>query len=162
MSLIAQFCSEQGARLGACEDCGLVMTFCMDFAHSSQRKSAWRRRRTMSHTDTSSGIQTVTGDTFSLVVLMGAGPIAVEFMSYGCSHCRAIEPALQQVAVILKSREKIVRVNTATEQGLAEQYQIRGTPTLVMFLDGTIVGRIEGPNPDVSSVLSAIRQPYEN
>jgi len=83
-------------------------------------------------------------------------------MSYGCSHCRALEPALQQIAEMLKSKEKIVRVNTATEQGLAEQYQIRGTPTLIMFLDGTIVGRVEGPSPDESSLLAAIRQPYEN
>jgi thioredoxin 1 len=107
-------------------------------------------------------IQTVTGTTFSSVVLEGHGPIVVEFMSYGCSHCRAIEPILEQVAQMLESKEKIVRVNSAVEQGLAEQYEIRGTPTLIMFLDGAIVGRVEGPSPDLSSVLTAIRQPYEN
>ena len=31
-------------------------------------------------------IQTVTGDEFNAVVLEAAGPIAVEFMSYGCPH----------------------------------------------------------------------------
>ena len=107
-------------------------------------------------------IQTVTNSTFVPLVLEGEGPVVVEFMSYGCSHCRAIEPVLQQVAEMVKADEKIVRVNTATEQGLAEQYEIRGTPTLIMFLDGKMVGRIEGPNPDVPSVLMAIRQPYEN
>jgi len=107
-------------------------------------------------------IQTVTNSTFVPLVLEGEGPVVVEFMSYGCSHCRAIEPVLQRVAEMVKADEKIVRVNTATEQGLAEQYEIRGTPTLIMFLDGKMVGRIEGPNPDVPSVLMAIRQPYEN
>ena len=82
-------------------------------------------------------------------------------MSYGCSHCRAIEPILQHVAEMVKGKEKIVRVNTATEQELAERYEVRGTPTLIMFLDGKMVGRVEGPNPDVPSVLTAIRQPYE-
>jgi len=130
--------------------------------HIAQRRYTQRRRGFMSRSDASSEIQTVTSGTFRPVVLMGSGPIAVEFMSYGCSHCRALEPALQQIAEMLKSKEKIVRVNTATEQGLAEQYQIRGTPTLIMFLDGTIVGRVEGPSPDESSLLAAIRQPYEN
>jgi len=114
----------------------------------------------MSEHEVSVGIHTVTSSTFTPEVLEGKGPIVVEFMSYGCSHCRAMEPVLQQVAEMLNSEEKIFRVNTATEQGLAEQYEIRGTPTLIMFLDGKSVGRVEGPSPDVSSVLTAIRQTY--
>jgi len=116
----------------------------------------------MPENEASSAIQTVTSVNLGPLVLEGVGPIVVEFMSYGCSHCRAIEPVLQQIAQMLESKEKIVRVNTAIDQGLAEQYEIRGTPTLIMFLDGAVVGRVEGPSPDISSVLAAIRQPYED
>ena len=97
-------------------------------------------------------IRTVTGGTFNSLVLEGEGPIVVEFMSYGCAHCRAIEPVLQQVAEMVKSTEKIFRVNVAVEQELADSYQIRGTPTFIMFLNGREVGRVEGPHPTVSSV----------
>ena len=41
----------------------------------------------------SNKIQTVTSRTFSRLVLEAEGPIAVEFMSYGCVHCRAMEPS---------------------------------------------------------------------
>ena len=107
-------------------------------------------------------IQTVTSSTFTRLVLEAKGPIAVEFMSYGCVHCRAIEPVLEQVAEMLQRQEKIFRVNIAAERELADSYQIQGTPTLIMFLDQNEVGRIEGPSPTVSSVLTAVTQPFES
>jgi thioredoxin 1 len=107
-------------------------------------------------------IQTVTSGMFTRLVLEAEGPIVVEFMSYGCAHCRAIEPVLEEVAEMLKTQEKIFRVNIAVEPELAGSYQIQGTPSLIMFLDGNEVGRIEGPSPTVSSVLAAVTQPFES
>jgi thioredoxin 1 len=106
-------------------------------------------------------IRTVTSSTFDLLVLQGVGPIAVEFMSYGCGHCRLIEPVLQQVAEMVGPKEKVFRVNIAVEPALAATYAIQGTPTLVMFLDGKEAGRVAGPRPNISSVLTAVTQPFE-
>jgi thioredoxin 1 len=107
------------------------------------------------------GIRTVTSSTFKPLVLEGEGPIAVEFMSYGCAHCRAIEPALQHVAELLKAKEKIFKVNIAAEPTLAEYFQVSGTPTFVMFLNGQEAGRAAGPQPSVSSVLAVVTEPFE-
>ena len=107
-------------------------------------------------------IQTTTSGSFSSQVLEGRGPIAVEFMSYGCGHCRIIEPVLQQAAELVEPREKLFRVNIGVERELSERYEIQGTPTLIMFLDGNVVGRVEGPSPVLSSVLTDITQPYES
>jgi len=106
-------------------------------------------------------IRTVTADTFDRLVLKGEGPIVVEFMSYGCAHCGVIEPDLQQVAERVESTEKIFRVNIAVDRDLADLYAIQGTPTLIMFLNGAVVGRDEGPSPEVSNILAVIKQPYE-
>jgi thioredoxin 1 len=107
-------------------------------------------------------IPTLTGSTFKSSVLDARGRIAVEFMSYGCSHCRAIEPVLQEVAALVQTNEKLFRVNVAAETDLAGRYAIGGTPTLIMFLDGKEVGRVEGPQPTVASVVSAVTQPFES
>jgi thioredoxin 1 len=107
-------------------------------------------------------IQTATGSTFAALVLAGKGPIAVEFMSYGCAHCRALEPILQQVAIRVEAKETIFRVNIAVDQGLADSYGINGTPTLIMFLNGQEVRRVDGPHPTVESVLAAVTQPFES
>ena len=112
--------------------------------------------------DSTDRIQTVTTDSFNSEVLEAKGPIAVEFMSYGCAHCRTLETVLQRVAETMEATEKIFRVNIAVEPELASNYEIQGTPTLVMFLNGRQVGRIEGPSPTVSSVLTAVTQPFQS
>jgi len=106
------------------------------------------------------GIETLTAGTFGALVLEGDGPIVVEFMSYGCEHCRVLEPILQRVAKTVKTKEKIFRVNIAVEQQLAASYSIEGTPTLLMFLDGKEVGRTEGPRPTEARLLTAITAPF--
>jgi len=119
-------------------------------------------RTTPRRRGSSDSIGTVTGSTFSSLILQAEGPIAVEFMSYGCAHCRALEPVLETVAEAVKSNEKIFRVNTAVENELSDSYEILGTPTLIMFLNGKEVGRVEGPHPSVSSVMTAVTQPFES
>ena len=119
-------------------------------------------RTTPRRRGSSDSIGTVTSSTFSSLVLEAEGPIAVEFMSYGCAHCRALEPVIEKVAETVKSKEKIFRVNTAVEEELSDSYEILGTPTLIMFLDGKEVGRVEGPHPTVSSVMTAVTQPFQS
>ena len=119
-------------------------------------------QRTSEGALSSAKIRTITSATFNQWVLEGSGPIVVEFMSYGCVHCRAMEPILQRVAEMLKSKEEIFRVNTAVEQELSDSYQVQGTPTLIMFLQGKEVGRFEGPPPTVENVLAAVTQPFES
>jgi thioredoxin 1 len=109
---------------------------------------------------TRDAIRTVDRATFAALVLNGEGPIAVEFMSYGCSHCGVIEPVLQSVAKMSEEKGKIFRVNIAVDEELSESYGIRATPTLVMFLGGAEVGRIEGPTPTVPAVLTALTAPF--
>ena len=105
-------------------------------------------------------IRTVTSETFDPLVLRGTGPIVVEFMSYGCAHCRVIEPILQEVAALVKREETAFRVNIAVEPELAAAYEIQGTPTLIMFLNGRVIGRAEGPRPTVANLLTIVTQPF--
>ena len=106
-------------------------------------------------------LRMLTSASFDQLVLRGEGPIVVEFMSYGCAHCRAIEPILRRVAAMVEGKEQVFQVNVAVDEGLAQDFAIAGTPTLVMFLNGQEAGRVEGAPPNVSSVLRSITQPFE-
>lgn len=105
-------------------------------------------------------IQVVDSVSFMPMVLQVDGRIAVEFMSYGCGYCRAIEPALEQVSQMIWPDEKIFRVDITANPDLASEYNIGGTPTFVMFLNGEEVGRSEGPDPDLASVRNAVTGPF--
>jgi thioredoxin 1 len=105
-------------------------------------------------------ISVVDSGSFGPMVLQARGRIAVEFMSYGCGHCRAIEPVLQRVAEMIEPDETIFRVDVTADPDLASRYEISGTPTFVMFLNGEEVARSEGPNPDFESVLDAVTGPF--
>jgi len=106
-------------------------------------------------------IETIVTDEFDSRVLQAAGPIVVEFMSHGCSHCQELEPVLQKVAKTLDSKERFVRVDVETNRELAESHQIQGTPTLILFLNGKQVGRVDGPQPNIESLLTAVTKPFE-
>jgi len=105
-------------------------------------------------------IKTVTSSTFRSEVLAARGPVVVEFMSYGCAHCGVMEPILQKVATQLKATETIVRVNVGVDADLAQSYKVEGTPTMLMFLDGQEVGRVEGPAPAEASLMAAVTLPF--
>ncbi len=61
---------------------------------------------------------------------------------------------------MLKTKARCFRVNVALEHTLANDYQVTGTPTIVMFSDGKEVGRVEGPDPSIATLLASIRQPF--
>jgi thioredoxin-like negative regulator of GroEL len=105
-------------------------------------------------------VQQADAGNFDDLVLQAPGPVVVEFMSYSCAHCGAMEPVLQQVAQVLQSRQLFVRVNVALEVELAARYRIEGTPTIVLFQGGHEVGRIEGPLPSVPELLAAVTRPF--
>jgi thioredoxin 1 len=105
-------------------------------------------------------IATIGAEDFEDRALGGAGAIVVEFMSYGCAHCRTLEPIVQQVAARLASDVTFFRVNIGTDAALATAYAIRGTPTLLMLRAGREVGRIEGPPPSVSGIVQSVTETF--
>jgi thioredoxin 1 len=109
---------------------------------------------------TSTEILTVDLAKFKNLVLDATGKTVVEFMSYGCSHCRVIEPIVQEVARTLGATVKFYRVDVAVDAELEERYGVEGTPTFVMFENGSEVGRAEGPPPTVLGLTAAVTESF--
>ena len=89
----------------------------------------------------------ITDATFERQVLQAEKLIVVDFWAPWCAPCRAITPALAELAEAYADEVIIAKVDVDENPQSAARYNIMGMPTLVAFRDGQTVGRIEGARP---------------
>ncbi len=71
------------------------------------------------------------------------GTVLVDFYADWCGPCRAMSPALSEMAAELKDRLTVLKVNVDNHPELAQEYRVSSIPYLVLFRDGKVVdGRV--------------------
>ena len=70
--------------------------------------------------------------------------VIVDFYSDSCIPCKMILPILTETEAELRGRLRVYKANTAYEQELCHKYEIKSTPTLLIFRDGKEQGRMTG------------------
>ena len=89
-------------------------------------------------------IDSVDSGNFTEKVLQAKKPVLVDFWAEWCGPCKALAPVLEEISGEFAQRAEVVKVNVDDNGELAQQYGIRGIPTLIFFKDGqaqkTLVG----------------------
>jgi thioredoxin-like negative regulator of GroEL len=86
----------------------------------------------------------IADETFEQMVLAQEIPSVVEFYSTRCSHCHVMTGLLNEIGPDYAGRLNIFKIKTDENPQIAVQYQIQGTPTLIIFKKHRPVGRIVG------------------
>jgi thioredoxin 1 len=98
------------------------------------------------------GIQTVTEQSFDAEVKQSNIPVLVDFSAVWCGPCKALEPAVKEVAGEYSGRLKVVKVDIDDSPGIATKYGIRGVPTVIVVKGGQEVARQVGLVPKTKLV----------
>lgn len=84
---------------------------------------------------------------FKQEVLESDKPVLVDFWSPRCGPCEVMGPIIKKLAEEFEGKAKIGRLNVLKNSKVAQRYQIRGVPTLIIFKNGQPKERATGLRP---------------
>jgi thioredoxin 1 len=77
-------------------------------------------------------------------IINSTNPVLVDFFATWCGPCQMLAPVLKQVKDNLGERITIIKIDVDKNQELAQKYQVRGVPTMVLFQEGKQLWRQSG------------------
>ena len=73
---------------------------------------------------------------FDKDVLKSTEPVLVDFFAEWCGPCKAMAPALEQVAAEMKGKVKVAKLDVDQNPQVTQKYTIQAMPTLMIFKGG--------------------------
>src|SRR5438067_530556 len=82
-------------------------------------------------------------ETFSKI-LNGDTPVLVDFHAEWCGPCKMMAPELKRFADMYKDKVRVLKVDIDKNPAVAQQLNIQGVPTLILYKKGKMLWRQSG------------------
>ena len=81
---------------------------------------------------------------FQNEVLDSSQPVLVDVWAPWCAPCRAVSPAIDEIAEQYHDRVKVGKLNLDENSETPQTYRVNSIPTVLVFKDGQVVERLVG------------------
>ena len=71
-------------------------------------------------------------------------PVLVDFHATWCGPCKQMAPELQRFAKDNTGKLRVLKIDIDKNQAAAQQFNIQGVPTLILFKEGKVLWRESG------------------
>lgn len=92
-------------------------------------------------------VNEVTDSSFESEILKSSTPALVDFWAVWCGPCRAVAPVVEQLAEQYKGQVKFAKLDIDQNPIVAQRFDVRSIPTLLVFKGGQVTGQIVGAVP---------------
>ncbi len=101
------------------------------------------------------------GVDFQENVLDATQPVLVDMYSDRCPPCRALAPVIDKLAYEFRGKATVAKLDVDALPQIAERYEVRAIPTVLIMKDGKVVQRLVGlKSSDVyADALNALTEP---
>ncbi|TFG98570.1 thioredoxin [Candidatus Thorarchaeota archaeon] len=90
----------------------------------------------------------VTDESFEAEVMESNQPVVIDFWATWCNPCRAMAPIFETVAAEFEGKAKFVKIDIeVVNPNIAQQFNVRAIPTLVLVKHGGVVNTLSGAHP---------------
>ena len=91
-------------------------------------------------------------------VIKNKKPVLVDFHATWCGPCKQMAPELQRFAQNNTGKLRVIKIDIDKNPATAQQFNIQGVPTLILFKEGKVLWRQSGTMS--SSQISEAIKPH--
>jgi thioredoxin 1 len=89
----------------------------------------------------------VTDTTWDETVIKSDIPVLVDFWAEWCGPCKAMGPAVDNLAEELGAELRVVKLDTESNSDTAAKYGVMSIPTFLLIKNGEVVHTMMGAKP---------------